>query len=85
MEQIEIFHRHFLRRVLRVRKTAPKAIIYGKLGQKEPKCTIWQIMASFWKKLVNGGNSLAGLIYQLINLNDHEHEWMLGVKTIMVN
>ena len=25
------------------------------------------------------------MIYQLINLNDHEHEWMLGVKNIMVN
>ena len=84
MEQIEVFHRHFLRRVLRVRKTAPKAMIYGEL-EKELKYTIWQRMASFWKKLANGGNSLAGLIYQLMNLNDHEHKWMLGVKNIMVN
>ena len=50
MEQIEIFHRHFLRRVLRVRKIASKVIIYGELGQKELKCTIWQIMVFFWKK-----------------------------------
>ena len=50
MEQIEVFHRHFLRRVLRVRKTAPKAMIYGELGENELKYTIRQRMASFWKK-----------------------------------
>ena len=38
----------------------------------------------FGEKPANGGNSLAGLIYQLINLNDHEHKWMLVVKNIMV-
>ena len=76
MEQLEVFHRHFLRRVLRVRKTSPKVMMYGELGEKELKYTIWQRMASFWKKLANGGNRFAGLICQLINLNDHEHKWM---------
>ena len=51
IEQIEIFHRNFLRRVLRIRKSAPKAMVYGKLGQQELKFTVWQRIASFWKKL----------------------------------
>ena len=31
IEQIEVFHRNFLRRVLRVRKRVPKGMIYGEL------------------------------------------------------
>ena len=60
-------------------------MVYGELGEKELKYTVWKRMASFWKKLTNEGNSLAGLIYQMINNNDHEHKWMLGVKNITVN
>ena len=51
MEQIEIFHRCFLRRVLRVRKNAPKAMVYGELGEKELKYTVCKRMASFWRNL----------------------------------
>ena len=42
-------------------------------------------MTSFWRKPANVGNSLADLVDQPINLNDHEHKWMLGVKSAMVN
>ena len=51
IEPIEVFNRNFLRRLLRIRKSAPKAMTYGELGQQEQKFTIWQRMASFWKKL----------------------------------
>ena len=51
IEQIEAFHRNFLRRVLRMRKTAPKAVVYVDLGQQELKFTGWQRMAPFRKKL----------------------------------
>ena len=52
-EQIEVFHKIFLRRVLHVRKSVPKGmIIYGELGQQELKFIIWQIMAIFWKKSI---------------------------------
>ena len=51
IEQIEVFHRNFLRRLLRARKSAPKAMTYGELGQQVLKITIWQKMACFWKNL----------------------------------
>ena len=35
IEQIEVFHRNFLRRLLRIQKNAPKAMTYGELGQQE--------------------------------------------------
>ena len=40
IEQIEVFHRNFLRRLLRIRKSAPKAMTYGELGQQVLKFTI---------------------------------------------
>ena len=49
MEQIEIFHQYFSRLVFRVRKTAPKAFLYGELIQKELKYTLWQRRAFFGK------------------------------------
>ena len=42
--------RNFLRRLLRIRKSAPKAMTYGELGLQELKFSIWQRMASFWKE-----------------------------------
>ena len=51
IEQFEDFHRNFLRRLLRIRKNAPIAMSYGEIGKHELKFTIWQKMASFWKKL----------------------------------
>ena len=34
-ELIEVFHRNFLRRVFRVRKSVPKGMIYDELGRQE--------------------------------------------------
>ena len=48
-EQIEVFHRNFPRRLLRIRKSDPKARTYKEFGQQELKFTIWQRMVSFWK------------------------------------
>ena len=50
-EQIEVFHTNFLRRVLRVRKSVPKGMIYGELGRQGLKFIVWQRMANFWRKV----------------------------------
>ena len=47
IKQIEVFRRNFLRRLIRIRKSSPKAMIYGELGQQELNFTTWQRMASF--------------------------------------
>ena len=84
IEQIEVFHRNFLRRLLRIRKSAPKAMTYGELGQQELKFTIWQRMASFWKKLSSDKKSFADSMFWLINSNQYENKWILSMKNIMV-
>ena len=85
VEQIEIFHRNFLRRILRVRKSVPKAMIYGELGRKEFKYAIWKRMASFWKKVSNNHGKLTNTLYSLTRLKNHETRWFLGVKNILIN
>ena len=40
IEQTEVFHRNLLRRMLEIRKSAPKAMVYGELGGQEFKLTV---------------------------------------------
>ena len=42
IEQIEVFYRNFLRRLLPLQKSVPKAMTFGELGKQELKLTIWQ-------------------------------------------
>ena len=84
-EEIEVFHQNFVRRLLRIRKSAPKAMTYGELGQQELKFTIWQRMAYFWEKLSYAKKTFANLSFWLINSNEYENKWILSVKNIMVS
>ena len=59
-----------------------KAMTYGELGQQELKFTIWQKMASFWKKLSYDKKSFANSMFWLINFNEYENNWILSVKNI---
>ena len=83
-EQIEIFHRTFLRRILQVRKSVPKALIYGEIGQKEFKYGIWKRMSCppCGKSLFDG--KLVISLFLRTRLNYHETRWFLGVKSILI-
>ena len=84
-EQIEVFHRNFLRRVLRLRKSAPNGMIYGELGRQEIKFTIWQRMANFWKKVNKQQNSFSCLIFQWMNNSNQITSWHQGIRKILIN
>ena len=62
-QQIE--HRSLLRRVLRVRKRVPQAMIYWELGRKEFNYATWKRLSSFWKKVSNSSRKLASTLYLL--------------------
>ena len=68
-----------------MRKSVPKAMIYGELGRKELKYTIWKRMLSFWKKVSSNDGRLGNTLYSLTRLNDLETRWILGVKNILIN
>ena len=74
VEQIEVFHRNFLRKILRIRKGAPKAMIYGELGQTELKFSIWQRMASYWKKVNMNNQKLTNVMLKWLNLINYENK-----------
>ena len=85
VEQIEIFHRNFLRKMLRIRKGVPKAMIYGELGQTEMKFSIWQRMAFYWKKVTTNSQKLPDMMFKWLNLSNYENKWLQGVKNILIN
>ena len=53
IEQIEVFHGNVLRRILEIRISEPKAMVYGELGRHKIKFPILNRTINFWKKLLN--------------------------------
>ena len=51
IEQIEVFHRNFLRQLLMVDRSTPIPMVYGELGRFEIKYIIWRRMILQFKKL----------------------------------
>ena len=51
--KIEVFHGNVLRRILEIRISEPKAMVYGELGRHKIKFSILNRTINFWKKLLN--------------------------------
>ena len=83
-EQIEIFHRNFLRTLLNVRNSTPKAMIYGELGRSEIKYQIWLRILGFWNRLSDDKNKLSSLIYKYLRKISHPEKWLSCVQTILI-
>ena len=54
LEHIEVFHRKFLRTILKVAKTTPNCMIYGKTGQIYIRKKVDNRMLCFWYKTLQG-------------------------------
>ena len=50
-DQIEVFHRSFLKILLKVYKFTPNVCVYGELGQFELRNKVYVRMISYWAKL----------------------------------
>ena len=85
IEQFEVFHKNFMRRVLRVRKSVPKSMIYGELGRQELKFCIWQRMANFWKKVNVQKNSFSCIMFQWMNKINQITAWHQRIRQIWIN
>ena len=84
-EQIEIFYRNFLRTLLNVRNSTPKAMNHGELGTGEVKYQIWLRILGFWRKLSDdkNKNKLSSLIYKYLRKIFHSEKWLSCVQTIL--
>ena len=83
-EQIESFHRNFLRTLLNVRNSTPNAMIYGELGRNEIKYKIWLRILGFWKRLSDDKNKLSCLMYKHLRKIFPSDKWLSCVQTILI-
>ena len=60
-------------------------MIYSELGQTELKFSIWQRMASYWKKVNMNNQKLPNVMLKWLNLINYENKWSQGVKNILIN
>ena len=84
LETVEIFHRNFLRRILKLGRHVPKPMVYCEFGKSELKYTIWQRMISFWKGLTEPENKLSNLILSK-KLFDQQDKLNSKIKSILIS
>ena len=83
IEQIEVFHRNYLRQLLKLRKGVPNPMIYGELGRREIVFTIWKRMLTFWKTISKPSQKLSKVFLDLTK-NNEKLKWPRKIKSILV-
>ena len=85
IEQIEVLHRNVFRRMLELRKSAPKAMVYGEVGRHEIKFTVWKRMINFWKKVTKSTDKLSSVVFCWLHYRREATQWHVGIKKIPIN
>ena len=88
LSDIEIFHRKYLRCLLRLRKSTAKCMTYGELGRQPLSCKIYSRMLNYWAKISEErGTKLTHLMYRIVlNLhraNEFHSPWLLKIKNLL--
>ena len=92
LEHVEVFYRKFIRKILRVYRFTPNAMLYGETGTSKLEVTVYYNMINFWCRLfTNSHNKLSFIMYKLL-LQMHEDDsstftslWILKIKSILNN
>jgi len=90
LDQVEIFHRKFLRTLLRVHRSTANSMTYGELGRFSLENEINKRLIKFWTRLIQGKQSkLSNLTYRLLkSLYDDEiykSRWIKKIRSILDN
>lgn len=88
LNDIETFHRNFLKIILKVNKSTPSFMIYGELGRFPLEGIVYSRMIKYWSKLlIDKPNKIASLtykfIYQLHKDSDYNTRWLNKIKFIL--
>ena len=88
IEKIEIFHRNFLRRCLKLGKSTSTCMLYGETGRRHLKCTIEKRMINYWLKIISQSDkkitkSLYRYILKLHVENIYTIAWLQRIKAIL--
>ena len=67
VNQIEIFYRKFLKKLLKISKSTPNCIVYGETGRYELSNMINVRMVNFWCRIQKGSqNKFSFIVYSLM-------------------
>ena len=92
LREIEIFHRNFLRMVLKTFKFTPNCMLYGESGCTDMDTKITSRMINFWAKLNNGNSEkFSAVLCQLMQKltenspDQFQFKWLNHIKTALSN
>ena len=52
--------------MLKIRRSAPKVMVYGELGRQEIRFTVWKRIG-VWKKLIKSNDKLSCIVFHRLN------------------
>lgn len=84
---LEKVHLQFCRKILKLRKSTPKYMVYGETGRMPLQITIKTKMIMFWHKLISCREKLSSQMYTLIfKLHEKgivEVNWLTTIRNIL--
>ncbi len=92
LDQVQVFHRKFLKNVLKLNKRTANCMVYGEVGCFDLNMTVQKRMINFWIRLTQGNQSkLSVTMYKLLkqlhdrnNVNEtYKPKWICKVKSIL--
>ena len=88
LDCIEMFHKKFLKSLLRVNRGTANCMVYGELGRSDLRSTVESRMVSYWARIVQGKKSklsyiVCKLLRKLYDKGDFESRWIKHIKHIL--
>ena len=86
--QIEVFHRQFCKRLLKLNKATSNCMVYGELGQEEIAVAIQQRMVVFCSRIILGKQSkVSYIIYRLLRgmmeNGTYQSKWLNSIEATL--
>ena len=70
--------------MLKIRRSAPKVMVYGELGRHDIRITVWKRIA-VWKKLIKSNDKLSCIVFHRLNYKNKVTLWHLAIKQILIS
>ena len=70
--------------MLKIRRSAPKVMVYGELGRHEIRFTVWKRIG-VWKKLIKPNDKLSCIVFHRLNYKNKVTLWHLAIKQTLIS
>ena len=90
LSKIELFHRKFLKNLLKISRYTANPMTYGETGRTSLDCLIFSRMLSFWFRLKHGNpNKISTTVFNLaktmFNSNSFQSKWCMKISEVLNN